>query len=297
VPSLAALSKIGVDISLVLTQPNRRAGRGRQLRLSAVKRHADSRHLQLAQPKALIDPKQLAEFGDSPDALIVVAYGLLLPQWLLDWPRVACINVHASLLPRWRGAAPIQHAILAGDQQTGISIMQMERGLDSGPVYATRSIRLGPDHTAASLHDALAELGADLLCDVLPSILDGELTAAEQDSSLATYADKISKADARLDWSQSAELLERRVRAFNPWPVAEASLSDGRRLRIWAAQSLNETCAAMPGTIVAVQPAGIDVATGDGVLRLSKLQPPSSTVMDAAAYLAAHDLEGVAFAC
>jgi methionyl-tRNA formyltransferase len=214
---------------------------------------------------------------------------------MLAWPRIASINLHASLLPRWRGAAPIQHAILAGDAETGVSVMRMDAGLDRGPVYATAAVAIEPGVSAGQLHDRLADLAADLLEQVLPQICDGTLRPVPQDDALATLAPKIDKADAPLDWRLPAARLERQVRAYDPWPVAEACTEDGRRLRIWGAEALPETAAAEPGAVVATSAAGIDVATGDGVLRLQRIQPPSSVIMDAAAYLAAHRLDGARF--
>lgn len=281
----------------MLTQPDRRAGRGRKLTASPVKRTAERLGLAVAQPAALGGGRLAEARGPRPDALVVAAYGLLLPRWLLEWPRCACINVHASLLPRWRGAAPIQHAILAGDDETGISIMQMEEGLDTGSVHAARALRIDPGMTAGRLHDALAELGATLLGEVLPDILAGRTAPRPQDEASATYAGKIAKSDARLDLTRAAVELERRVRAFNPWPIAEADLSDGRQLRIWQAAAVHAQAGAPPGTILAAGAAGIDVATGAGVLRLERIQAPSAAAMDAAAWLAAHRLEGVSFVC
>ena len=207
------------------------------------------------------------------------------------------MNVHASLLPRWRGAAPIQHAILAGDPVTGVSLMQMDRGLDTGAVYATRSTPIGPRDTAGDLHDRLARLGAGLAAEALPGVLGGSLRAVPQDEAAATYAPKIDKADARLDWRRPADELVRRVRAYHPWSIAFAELSDGRILRVHAAAALPdaETRGAAPGHILAAARSGIDVATASGVLRLERVQPPSSRPMDAAAYLAAHTLEGLEF--
>lgn len=282
---------------LVLTQPDRPAGRGRRLAAPPVKQAADALGVAVAQPATLPKQPDAAAWlpASPPDLMIVVAYGLLLPPWLLSWPRLGCVNVHASLLPRWRGAAPIQHAILEGDAQTGVSLMRMEAGLDTGPVYATRSTAIAPDETGGSLHDRLAPLGAALLAEMLPRLLAGDLEPIRQDDSRSTYAPKIDKADARLDWRRPAVALERVVRAFDPWPVAFAELSDGRRLRIFAATAHESSAAADPGTIVSTGRGGIDVMTGNGVLTLHRIQPPSSRVMDVDAYLAAHGLEGVCF--
>jgi methionyl-tRNA formyltransferase len=227
--------------------------------------------------------------------MVVIAYGLLLPRRWLDWPRLGCINLHASLLPRWRGAAPIQRAVLAGDAETGISVMQMDSGLDTGPVHLARATPIGARETAGELHDRLASLAAQVLIEVLPAVLRGASHPEPQRDALATLAPKISKSEAVLDWREPALQLERRVRAFDPKPVAEARLSDGRRLRVFQAEAVAAVQAAAPGTIVAAARAGIDVATGDGVLRLRRIQPPSGQAMDAEAYLAAHSLSGVAF--
>ena len=294
---LEQLAACRAAIPLVLTQPDRPAGRGRKLTPSPVKRTAQQLGLGVQQPAALGDPGLAESWGPPPDALIVAAYGLLLPRWLLQWPRCACINVHASLLPRWRGAAPIQRAILAGDDETGISIIRMQEGLDTGPVYASRAVRIDPGMTAGRLHDALAQLGAALLGEVLPDILAGRVVPRPQDDAAATYAGKIAKSDARLDLTRSAVELERQVRAFNPWPVAEAELTDGRRLRIWQAAAVDADVAASPGTILAAGASGIDVSTGKGLLRLERVQAPASAAMDARAWLAAHSLEDVSFVC
>jgi methionyl-tRNA formyltransferase len=294
VPSLRALAEAGATIPLVLTQPDRPAGRGRQLTPSPVKIAALELGLRVAQPVTLREPVWLASGGERPQLLVVIAYGLLLPRALLDWPQRGCINLHASLLPRWRGAAPIQRAIQAGDATTGISVMQMDAGLDTGPVHLTRSTAIGEHETAGELHDRLAVLAATTLKEALPSLSSGASVATAQRHELATPAPKLAKSEAVLDWRASGAV--RQVRAFNPWPVAEAALSDGRRLRIWEAAVLDAAAVpAAPGTIVAASRSGIDVATGEGVLRMLKIQPPSARVMETGAYLAAHSLAGAAF--
>jgi methionyl-tRNA formyltransferase len=225
---------------------------------------------------------------------------LLLPRALLDWPRLGCVNLHASLLPRWRGAAPIQRALLAGDATTGISVMQMDSGLDTGAVHLTRSTPIGAHETGGALHDRLASLAADSLVAALPALLAGTSLPVPQRNELATVAPKIAKAEALLDWRETAVQLARRVRAFDPWPVAEARLDDGRRLRIFEATAIDGAPGAppvRPGTVVAASRAGIDVATGAGMLRLRRVQPPSGRAMDVEAYLAAHSLAGAAFVC
>jgi len=296
VPSLAAILAEGYGISVVLTQPDRAAGRGRRIVMSPVKQFALAHDLPVAQPSALPrDGSAASAWGQRPDLLIVAAFGMLLPQWALDWPRIAAINVHASLLPRWRGAAPIQYALLAGDAETGVSIMRMEIGLDTGPVYAARAVPIAPDDTGGTLHDKLAALGAQTLIAALPTILAGEIEPVPQDSSRATYAPKISKDDARLDWGRDAVSLARQIRAYDPWPVAEGRLNDGRVLRIWAATAIAASAAAPPGTIVACDGRGIEVATGAGRLRIESLQLPGGKRMSAAAYLNAHSLAEAQF--
>jgi methionyl-tRNA formyltransferase len=296
VPSLRALVAAGATVPLVFTQPDRPAGRGRLLTASPVKELAVELGLPVAQPLALHGAGELPTQSPRPDLMVVIAYGLLLPRALLEWPRLGCINLHASLLPRWRGAAPIQRAVLAGDGLTGISVMQMEVGLDTGPVHLARSTPIGVRETAGTLHERLATLAAETLLLALPPILAGTSVAVPQDGTLATVARKLSKAEALLDWRESAAQLERRVRAFDPWPVAETRLRDGRRLRVFEATALGDAgTAAPPGTIVAAGRDGIDVATGEGVLRLRRIQPPSGRAMDVEAYLAAHSLSGAVF--
>jgi len=296
VPTLAALRESSVTIPLVLTQPDRPAGRGRRLRPSPVKEAALAAGLRVEQPQSLKSRETLADLTAlSVDLLVVVAYGLILPQWVLDWPRLGAVNVHASLLPRWRGAAPIQRAILAGDCETGVSIMQMDRGLDTGPVYTTASVAIGPRDTAASLHEVLAGLGARALLGVLPRILDGSLPSTPQPASGASYAPKIEKSEALIDWHASAAEIDRQIRAFNPWPVAETRLSDGRRLRIWEAEIRDRPSDAEPGTVIATEPPGITVACGQRAICLTRIQAPSARAMEAAAYLAAQPLGGARF--
>jgi methionyl-tRNA formyltransferase len=295
VPALGVLAAIGADVPLVLTQPDRPAGRGRRMTAPPVKIEAERFGFSVAQPERLPASLDAATWLPlPPDLMIVVAYGLLLPRWMLAWPRFGCVNVHASLLPRWRGAAPIQHAILAGDRETGVTLMQMDTGLDTGPVLASLATPIGANETGGQLHDRLAELGAELLLQALPALLRGALSAAPQDSALSTRAPKINKTDARLRFEAPAAELARKVRAFDPWPVAFGQLSDGRILRIFAA-SARPGGNGNPGTILAASREGIDVATGNGVLTLHRVQPPSSRVMSAEAYLAAHPISGLSF--
>ena len=274
VPHLRACAMDGVEIVAVYTQPDRPAGRGRQLAPSPVKQAALEFGYRVEQPESLkgTDAQQTLRALDL-DLFIVVAYGLILPRKVLAMPRHGCWNVHASLLPRWRGAAPIQRAILAGDAETGVDLMQMEAGLDTGPVLLEARTPIAPDDTGGRLHDRLATLGAATLADGLARVLRGDTLAptAQREDGVA-YAHKLDKAEARLDWSEPAVALARKVRAFDPWPVAEAAI-DGERLRIWSAQALDaDTGGAAPGRVVATQRDAIDVATGAGVLRITELQ-------------------------
>jgi len=271
--TLAALVESTHTVVAVYTQPDRKAGRGRKLRPSAVKQLALQHGLPVYQPLSLKDPdaqRQVAEL--QADLMVVVAYGLILPRAVLDLPRHGCINVHASLLPRWRGAAPIQRAILAGDPETGVSIMQMEAGLDTGPVLSEVRTPIYADDTGSSLHDRLAGLGAAALIDTLTKIESGDLQAQTQDEQLANYAHKLAKSEAWLDWQRPAIELERQVRAFNPWPVAQTRAAAGT-IRIWAATA-TPAATKPPGTVIALDHEGLLVACGDGALRITRLQIP-----------------------
>ena len=283
------------EIVGVLTQPDRRSGRGQKLTSSPVKSAAVASHLPLAQPQSLRDEAARAPLAAwRPELLVVVAYGLILPREVLELPRLGCLNIHASLLPRWRGAAPIQRALLAGDAETGVSIMQMDAGLDTGPVLLERRLPIRADHTGGSLAHELAELGAAALIDALADLQAGTLTARPQPAEGVTYARKIEKAEARIDWAADAELIERQVRAFNPSPVAE-SLLDGEQLRIFAARALpaenllikdakSNDC----GAIVAVLEEGMVVRCGRGYLVLTQVQRPGRRPVSARDY--AHGL-------
>jgi methionyl-tRNA formyltransferase len=291
VPSLRRLVQKGFAPVAVLTQPDRPAGRSRALQASPVKLAAEQAGLAVQQPETLRD----AAFSDwlsaqQADLMVVVAYGLILPPEVLRIPRHGCWNVHASLLPRWRGAAPIQRAIEAGDRETGVCIMQMDEGLDTGPVLLRRSIAIAPDETGGSLDDRLAELGAEALLEALRVVAGGSPPQAEpQPVEGVTYARKLDKAEARIDWREAAGQLERRVRAFNPWPVAWCDIG-GERTRIWDARALPAADPAPPGTVVGADPAGIRIATGDGLLALLRLQRPGGRPVSAAAYLNARSL-------
>lgn len=283
VPSLRA-ALAGGEVLAVLTQPDRPAGRGRQPQASPVKQVAQAHGLPVLQPETLRDAaiqQQLAALA--PDLLIVVAYGLILPQAVLDIPRFGAWNVHASLLPRWRGAAPIQRAIEAGDAETGVCLMQMEKGLDTGPVRLRATTPIAADDTGGSLHDRLAAMGAEVLAQGLARLSQGEAPPAEaQEAALATYAHKLEKAEARLDWGQPAAVLARRIRAFTPWPMAEVML-DGERLRVHRATAQPGTGA--PGTVLAAGKEGIVVACGEGALRLEVVQRDGGRAVAAADYI------------
>jgi methionyl-tRNA formyltransferase len=295
VPCLEAIVAADYVINTVFTQPDRPAGRGRKLTPSPVKQAAQRHAIDVQQPARLDALARSKLPAVRPRLLVVVAYGLILPPWLLGWAELGAVNVHASLLPRWRGASPIQQSILAGDAETGVSIMRMTPGLDRGPVYRQRAIAIGPRETAGGLHDRLAATGAELLLETMPGVLAGTLEAKAQNDAAACYAPRIEKREAILDWTLAAVELERRVRAFNPWPVAETRTAAGERLRIWAAEALSGGERAVPGRVIAAGPGGIDVATGAGILRIAQVQPPGGRVMSAEAYLAAHPLDGTAF--
>jgi methionyl-tRNA formyltransferase len=269
--SLAALCRSGIRPVAVYTQPDRPKGRGRALAASDVKEFAIAEDLPVLQPATLKSPDARRELaGLRPDIIVVAAYGLLFPQEALDIPTRCCLNVHASLLPRWRGAAPIQAAILAGDAETGISLMQMEAGLDTGPVFADAAIGIGADETAGELHDRLATLGGDLLAERLPQIVTGQLEAVPQDDARATHAGKISTADSVLDWQLPAAELGRRIRAYNPVPGARFTI-DNELIKCWQAEVIDGP-GAVPGTVLAAGRDGIDIACGGGVLRLLDVQ-------------------------
>lgn len=292
--SLEALVEGDVVPAAVLTQPDRPAGRGKRLTASPVKRYAVEKDIPVLQPQSLRDPASAAEIAAlQPDILIVAAYGLILPQDVLDIPTHGCLNVHASLLPRWRGAAPIQAAILAADAATGVSLMSMTAGLDCGPVFIDEAISIGEHETAGELHDRLAELGGRLLVENLDNILAGNLPAKTQDESLATYAGKITSADAQLDWSLPSVELVRRVRAYNPVPGAWCLLND-ERIKCWRAHGGAQRADGdeIAGSVLSVADDGLHVACADGVIVLSELQRPGKGRISAAQFAAQTDPVG-----
>ncbi|MDE2070181.1 MAG: methionyl-tRNA formyltransferase [Gammaproteobacteria bacterium] len=292
-PALDALAAAGHAIAGVWTQPDRPAGRGRKLAASAVKRRALGLHLPVHQPDSLKSSEAQTKIKlAAPQVMVVVAYGLLLPQAVLAIPEFGCINIHASLLPRWRGAAPMQRALLAGDAETGVSIMRMQAGLDTGPVYAARTTPINAQDTAGTLHDRLAQLGAQLLLEVLAQL--PVLEPVPQDDARATYAAKLTRAEARLEWTRPAVELARAVRAFNPWPMAW-TLHQGEPLRILKADALGTAATQPAGTVLAANRDGIDVATGTGVLRITELQPAGGRGMRAADFNRARALAGLHF--
>jgi methionyl-tRNA formyltransferase len=284
--ALDALADAGHDVALVLTQPDRPAGRGLKLTPSAVKQAALARNLPVYQPASLKTPEAQAELrAVNADVMVVAAYGLILPQAVLDLPRFGCLNIHASLLPRWRGAAPIQRAILAGDPETGITIMQMDAGLDTGAMLTKTPVPILETDTAASLHDTLAAAGANAIVDALEHY--SMLVPQAQDESQATYAAKLKKEEAQLDWNQPADVLARAVRAYNPAPGAWMLL-DGAPLKIWGARAVAGT--GHPGEVLRAEAEQLVVACGDGALALHEVQPAGSKRMPAAAFLAGRPL-------
>jgi len=279
--ALAAIVAAGHEVALVLTQPDRPAGRGMALQASPVKQTAAVHGIPVFQPPTLKDAAaQETIRAVGAEVMVVAAYGLILPQTVLDLPRHGCLNIHASLLPRWRGAAPIQRALLAGDAETGVCIMQMEAGLDTGPVLLAEATPIAGDDTAATLHDRLAGIGARLIVDTLARL---PLPASPQPDDGATYAAKIDKAESLIDWAQPAAVIDRHIRAFNPFPGAHSTLS-GQGVKIWRATPDAGTGA--PGEVLSAGRDGIVVACGDGALRVSELQKAGSKRLPVAQFLA-----------
>ncbi len=297
--ALERLHGAGFDIALVLSQPDRPAGRGMKLQASPVKQFALEKGIPVAQPRSLrLDGKypedaaaaKAAIEAARADVMVVAAYGLILPQWVLDTPAKGCLNIHASLLPRWRGAAPIHRAIEAGDAETGITIMQMDAGLDTGDMLLVERMAIRPDDTTGSLHDRLAALGGRLVVEALEIAACGGFRPVKQPQDGVTYASKIDKHEAAIDWEQPAGLVARRVRAFNPFPGAATQL-DGETLKVWAAQEDASGAAAPAGTVVAVDERSFSVAAGDGAVRIAEVQRPGGKRLKVADFLRGFDLK------
>lgn len=287
--ALQALIAAGHDIPLVLSQPDRPAGRGMKLKMSPVKEVALAAGLNIAQPENLKTEAARQPILDArADVMVVAAYGLILPQSVLDMPRLGCVNIHASLLPRWRGAAPIHRAIEAGDAETGITLMQMDKGLDTGAMLSRVALPILPDDTTGSLHDRLAALGASEIVRLLPDLAAGKIKATPQGDALANYAAKISKEEAALDWTRPAVELDRKIRAFNPFPGAYGML-DGAPLKIWRARPI--AASGVPGRILALTEGEMHIACGDGALAVSEVQKAGGKRLPVSAFLAGHALQ------
>jgi methionyl-tRNA formyltransferase len=304
-PALAALAASGHRLVGVLTQPDRPAGRGRALRASPVKQRALELAIPVAQPRRLEGDAALAPLRAwQPELIVVVAYGLILPRAVLELPRLGCLNIHASLLPRWRGAAPVQRAILAGDTHTGVTIMQLDAGLDTGPILAQQAVAIGQDATSASLLQQLARSGAELLLEVIAALEAGTARPRAQPGEGVTHAAKLDKREALLDWTAPAEQLARQVRACNPWPIAETRLA-GAQLRIWQAEALAAPAdapvagaghhVAPPGTVLGLERGRLLVACGAGVLAIGQLQSAGRRVVGAADFAHAHAIDALKF--
>jgi len=292
VPSLHALIASGHEVCAVYTQPDRPSGRGRQLHPTPVKAVALAAGIPVFQPLTLKTEEDFQQLvALKADLMVVVAYGMILTQAVLDVPPLGCINVHGSLLPRWRGAAPIQRALMAGDEKTGVTIMKIVRKLDAGDMLHKEELVIGAQDTSSDLHDKLAELGAVGLMKVLAHIESGTLHAEPQDEALVTYAEKLSKTEAVIDWTQSAEEIARKVRGLNAWPVAQ-TIYQGQVLRIWQAEPLAESYDLPAGTVRCTNK-HLDVATGQDSLRLLEVQLPNGKRISAQAFLAAHTVNGV----
>lgn len=299
VAALQALIMSPHEVIAVYTQPDRPAGRGRGFKASPVKEKALKYGIPVYQPETLKDERAQDELRAlDADLMIVTAYGLLLPAAVLEAPRLGCINIHASLLPRWRGAAPIQRAILAGDKKTGVTIMQMDEGLDTGDMLAVEACDIADDETGSSLHDRLMALGAETLMSALPALAEQTSNHVKQNDADACYASKLNKAEARINWSQPAEGIQRAIRAYNSWPVAYCEYQRNNKsstLRLWQGEVIKQDVAEVgpvPGTVVAESAAGVDVMTSDGVLRITQLQSEGKRKMSVADFLNANSLLG-----
>lgn len=304
VPALEALVNSTHDVVAVYCQPDRPAGRGRKVRSGPVKACADTHKIPVVQPTGLRDEASQATLSAlKPDVMVVVAYGILLPAEVLAIPRLGCVNIHGSLLPRWRGAAPLHRAILAGDSATGITIMQMDEGLDTGPMLSSRDTAITPETTSASLHDVLAGIGAELLLETLEPWCLGQIEPQTQNAQQASYAAKLEKQEAIIDWSAPALAIDRQIRAFNPWPVAETVLQ-GERLRIWRSrvptsvelkerQITSSSDDQMPGQIILCRREGFWVRTGEGVMAIEELQLPGKRAMAYLDFVNSRDVTGI----
>ncbi len=299
--ALQRLQAAGFTVALVLTQPDRPAGRGMKLQASPVKQFALEHHIPVAQPRSLrLDGKypddaaaaRVALEAAQADVMVVAAYGLILPQWVLDLPRLGCLNIHASVLPRWRGAAPIHRAIEAGDTETGVTIMQMDAGLDTGDMLLVEKLSIRPEETTGALHDRLSDLGGRLIVEALELAACGGMPAVRQPAEGVTYAHKIEKAEARVDWAQPAAVISRRIRAFDPFPGAFTEL-DGETFKLWRHEVVptQPGPADPPGTVLSADGNGIAVACGDGVLRLTELQRAGGKRLAAADFLRGFDIK------
>lgn len=291
VPSLQRLIDLNQDVCAVYTQPDRPAGRGQQVQFSPVKSLALAHNIPVFQPLSLKNEDDFKFLQAlNADLMVVVAYGMILPQSVLDAPRLGCINGHGSLLPRWRGAAPIQRAIMEGDAQTGVTIMHMVKKLDAGDMLHKEVYTIKSTDTSADVHDVLSVLSAEGIEKVLPQIENGALTIEPQDENSVTYAQKLTKDESRLDWTQNADVLVRKIHGLNPWPVAH-TLYQGNPMKIWQAQVLNESHTLQAGQVRATHKT-FDVATGQGFVRIHELQLPNGKRMSASAFLAAHEVNG-----
>ncbi len=292
VPALEALVASRHRVAAVYTQPDRPAGRGQQLAMSAVKQCALRHGLPVEQPATLREAAAVERLASwQPDLMVVVAYGLILPTTVLQIPPLGCLNIHASLLPRWRGAAPIHRALQAGDTATGVTIMQMDAGLDTGPMLLERVTPIESTDTGSTLHDRLAQLGAQALIAAIDGLQDGSVTPRAQPDTGATYASKLRKEEALIDWRRTTAEIDRQIRAFNPWPVAETRWN-GQQLRIWQANPVSDAAPAAPGTVIGGDASGIRVATGDGVIALTRVQLAGRRAVSAAEFMNAQRTAG-----
>ena len=289
VPSLQALIESDYDVVAVYTQPDRPAGRGRHLQAPPVKELAIKNNIEVHQPKTLRDDfvqTQLKAF--EADLMVVVAYGLILPKAVLETPRLGCLNVHPSLLPRWRGAAPIQRTIEAGDERTGVTIMQLDEGMDTGPILLQATYDLAGDETSAQLHDLYSEKGADLLLETISGLKSGTILPQKQNDALATHAKKIEKHEAVINWQLPAKVIANQVRAYNPWPVTN-TIFDEKTMKVWYAKAFDKPTDAKPGTLVDIDHEGFYVATGEGVLKILSVQLPGKKQMAAADFVRGYE--------